>query len=515
AEFSMWPNGDVMVVLSNYDPPAATTIAQFIRQMEQEGDAASTLRVLDSLWARAYEKQDTALALRLYSANLAFTSSDGTVKTRDDEMADVRPQAGFVMNFFRTTPTEIRVSGDSGYVSGVAEWSFTAGGGTRQIRRAYSLTAQRSAAMGWTIVAVRMGAAPAVPNPGAVEIPLTKIGPFYYVDVRLNGKPFRFTLETGASFAAISTRAAKQLGLSADGARLDSLSFGTVTLRDVEARVTTLFDNAEFDGILSLPLLRDYVWTMDLARSRLILERGSLPAPNGRDVLPIAGKDRAQRLDIPMALGGQQVSAVLDTRYAGWVMTNDSLLPGVRLASPLREVGTARGPSLGEFRMRGARLVDAVDVGRYSLPQAPVVFRNVGGTIVGAAFLEQFAVTVDQVNGRIRFTRADSAIVVPAQPWEREGAQSTGATDAPTRTFGFRVAARPDGRLFIVQLDTASAAARLGIRENDEIVEFDGVPAARMNPQIYRTALARGGAVTIAVLRDGKRLDFSVESQMP
>lgn len=33
AEFSIFPAGDVMVVLSNYDPPAATRIAQFIRSL--------------------------------------------------------------------------------------------------------------------------------------------------------------------------------------------------------------------------------------------------------------------------------------------------------------------------------------------------------------------------------------------------------------------------------------------------------------------------------------------------
>jgi hypothetical protein len=31
AEFSIFPSGDVVVVFSNYDPPAATSIAQFIR----------------------------------------------------------------------------------------------------------------------------------------------------------------------------------------------------------------------------------------------------------------------------------------------------------------------------------------------------------------------------------------------------------------------------------------------------------------------------------------------------
>jgi D-alanyl-D-alanine carboxypeptidase len=33
AEFSIYPAGDVMIVLSNYDPPAATTVAQYIRSL--------------------------------------------------------------------------------------------------------------------------------------------------------------------------------------------------------------------------------------------------------------------------------------------------------------------------------------------------------------------------------------------------------------------------------------------------------------------------------------------------
>ena len=33
AELSIFPSGDVVVVLSNYDPPAATDVAQYIRSL--------------------------------------------------------------------------------------------------------------------------------------------------------------------------------------------------------------------------------------------------------------------------------------------------------------------------------------------------------------------------------------------------------------------------------------------------------------------------------------------------
>jgi len=33
AELSIYPTGDVMIVLSNYDPPSATDVAEFIRAL--------------------------------------------------------------------------------------------------------------------------------------------------------------------------------------------------------------------------------------------------------------------------------------------------------------------------------------------------------------------------------------------------------------------------------------------------------------------------------------------------
>ena len=33
AEFSIFPTGEVLIVLANYDPPAATTVAQYIRSL--------------------------------------------------------------------------------------------------------------------------------------------------------------------------------------------------------------------------------------------------------------------------------------------------------------------------------------------------------------------------------------------------------------------------------------------------------------------------------------------------
>lgn len=74
AEFSIYPTGDVMVVLSNYDPPAATTVAQYIRSLIGPAPAAqSTTSALktevDALHAEmiAAFKSEPASVARFYT----------------------------------------------------------------------------------------------------------------------------------------------------------------------------------------------------------------------------------------------------------------------------------------------------------------------------------------------------------------------------------------------------------------------------------------------------------------
>lgn len=354
----------------------------------------------------------------------------------------------------------------------------------------------------------------------AVVVPLRKIGDFYYTDAQVNGRMFPFTLETGAGFAGVSPRLVTQLGLTVDTVevfpgqraplvRIDSIVVGGATYHGVVARVLPTLENIQADGLISIPLLRELLWTMDLARGRLILSRDTLPAEDGREVLRIPGRDRGGRVDMPLAIGEDVLPAVLDTRYAGWIMISDSLIARLSLSGPLRQAGTAWGPSQGTFEMRGARLGGHATVGVHALVQPALVFRDRPGPIVGVLLLEQFTITVDQKSGRIRFQRpSGDAVVIPTQSWE-EAAVPASASD---RTFGFRMALRPGGGLRIVQLVAGSAAEKAGIRDGDDVVEFDGTPAASMSPEIFRAALHRGGQVKIAVQRDGKRYDFVVGS---
>lgn len=354
----------------------------------------------------------------------------------------------------------------------------------------------------------------------SVTVPLRKIGDFYYADASVNGRAYLFTLETGAGFAAVSPRLVSQLGLAVDTVevfpgqraplvRIDSIVVGGASYYGVVARVLPTLEGSQEDGLISIPLLRELLWTLDLSRGRLVLTRGALPEPDGREVVSIPGRDRGRRVDMPVAVGGDVLPAVLDTRYAGWIVISDSLIPRLSLAGPLLQAGTAWGPSQGTFEMRGARLAGNAMVGMHTLAQPALVFRDRPGPIVGIALLEQFTITVDQKNARIRLQRPSmDAVVVPAQSWETAAV----TLRSGDRTFGFRMAVRPTAGLRIVQLVPGSAAEKAGIRDGDEVVEFDGTPAAAMSPDIFRAALSRGGPIKVVVQRDGRRHEFAVES---
>lgn len=124
-----------------------------------------TVRMLDSAWARSYGTHDTALALALLADDLVMTGSNGTRKTKTDELRDVRPYPGLRMHYFRTTSVDIKLHGDAAIVVGVAEWEFTMEGRASAYRRSYTAVYVRGGPLHWRIVGLHMGNAPAA-RPG-------------------------------------------------------------------------------------------------------------------------------------------------------------------------------------------------------------------------------------------------------------------------------------------------------------------------------------------------------------
>ncbi|MFN2421191.1 MAG: aspartyl protease family protein [Gemmatimonadota bacterium] len=144
---------------------------------------------------------------------------------------------------------------------------------------------------------------------GVTTVPLEKQGQFYFVQVRVGGKPFRFTVETGANHVAVSRDLVEQLGLSVDTlttrfgtgpvVRLPVLEIGSAVFHDVVARVTPGFgQEPAFQGLISIPLLNGVVVSSDFPQRELRLGG---PVPTG--AATSISYQPGERVSLPIVVG--------------------------------------------------------------------------------------------------------------------------------------------------------------------------------------------------------------------
>src|SRR4029079_15489557 len=149
-----------------------------------------------------------------------------------------------------------------------------------------------------------------------------------------------------------------------------------------------------------------------------------------------------------------------------------------------------------------------------------VILRTRGGPVIGVPALEHLVVTIDQTNKRVRVVSADNE-VIDLPPMRMRSSQCSEASNTSgvvpagqvgKRTMGFNMVGFPGtNQLRLLNVVPGSDAEKVGLKNDDILVEFDGVAAADMNPGVFRDAIARGTPVKMVVMRGGKRLDFVVK----
>ncbi|MGZ6096952.1 MAG: aspartyl protease family protein [Myxococcaceae bacterium] len=265
-----------------------------------------------------------------------------------------------------------------------------------------------------------------------------------FVQVLVDGKgPFTFGIDTGTGTQAlVSPALAETLGLAKTGeveagdpsgrgsrklplVKVGRLSVAGVEFRDVTAAVYEPSQaEGRCDGILGFVLFRDWLLTLDYRGGQLILARGRLAASPDGTVVPFRAPNDVPIIDL--AIGGQTVPAIVDTRGSGLAVPA-SREGELKLAGEPVVVGRGRTIS-GEFEIRGAQLAEDVRIGAYRIQTPFVVFHpsfpvgNVGGLV-----LRQLAVTFDQRSGLLRIDAPDRTLVLP-RPQPRASPADAGVT---------------------------------------------------------------------------------------
>lgn len=347
--------------------------------------------------------------------------------------------------------------------------------------------------------------------------PFAHEGPTVLIDgVMVNGKgPFRFLLDTGASGGGrVDSSLVEALNLQSTGEviasdgsarqgptmklyRLDSLSVGPLSFTGVDVASRDYNANrpahlGRIDGVLGFHLFREYLLTLDYPARTVTVSKGSLPAPDGRTVLPVNNDDTLTGIDLQLA--GKRVNAVIDSGNSGHLTVPGDMEKELRFTAAPQVVGQARTVS-GPFEIKSGTLDGMVRIGDLEFINPEITIAGpVRRVNLGARFLAPLALTFDQKNARLRIERpAGAANAQPAQP----------------KRYGLMIGMLPDGA-GPIELNGAapgSIAERAGIRPGDRLVAINGRPIADI-PREELPTLFRSSPITLTIERDGATQDI-------
>lgn len=129
---------------------------------------------------------------------------------------------------------------------------------------------------------------------GSRTVDLEQIGNSYFLKATINGKhKAKLMLDTGSSSVLISPAFAEKIGLKlsqcggmsstlADGssiasqsAVLDTVKVGSVSVDKVSANVISTSKTQNYDGLLGMSFLQNFIFTIDTEKKQLILKHKS------------------------------------------------------------------------------------------------------------------------------------------------------------------------------------------------------------------------------------------------
>ena len=264
-------------------------------------------------------------------------------------------------------------------------------------------------------------------NTKTIEIPMQLEGGMPVIEVQVNGQgPFLFGIDTGAQGAArIDATLVEKLGLKPTGeiragdpsmknvqiaatVKLDSIVAGGRRFVDVTAASRNYRNSprpVKVDGILGLTLFGDSLVTLDFPAKMVRIGPGELSKADGSEILDYKSENGVPLVEL--SIGGQKIGAHLDSgNTMGAFVLPTSFVEKLALLSEPVVVGRARSAS-GEMEIKQARIKETVRLGRHEFTEATITFPALGeiGNI-GTKVLNDFAVTFDQRNQRVRLTRS-------------------------------------------------------------------------------------------------------------
>jgi hypothetical protein len=262
---------------------------------------------------------------------------------------------------------------------------------------------------------------------GRTSLPMQEFGGRPVVEVTINGKgPYRFILDTGAHISLVGAELNKELKLPEAGVHaapsgagpapqivsIEVMGLGDAHLHGVMAAVMPLGgffkDQDAPSGVLSASSFPGYLLTLDYPGKRIVLEKGELESADSQTTFEYKSDEILPT--VPIRVAGHETRVHVDTGSPMGLVLPARFLSVLPLASQPKEAGKARTPG-GEFPISTAPVDGEIRLGKYILVLREVRFSDVSpGPVppsgnIGYGVLQDFMVTLDSKNRRIRFAQ--------------------------------------------------------------------------------------------------------------
>ena len=245
-----------------------------------------------------------------------------------------------------------------------------------------------------------------------------------------------------------------------------SLKIGNSEMLGLTVIATELPFPSDVIGVIGMGVFKDCLLTLDYPASKLTLTRGELPPANGQDILDFTQPRQASSIPvIAVEMCGEPAEFALDSGMGGcWAAFTKEIADRCTYA-----YGPVNGPKRRmvdrEIDTRVARLNGRMKFGAYTVEQPHGVVSSDADrhSVIGSRILESFAITLDQQNSRVRFTRKGTSPIVPP----------------PFRVVGFNLQQEEEG-FAVWGLMAGSPAERAGIKNGDIVVTINDKPVAEV-----------------------------------
>lgn len=344
---------------------------------------------------------------------------------------------------------------------------------------------------------------------GKFEWQFTCWGDAILVDnVMINGKgPFRFMLDTGAEGAGrVDNSLVKKLNLPESGnvtgrsilgessgmtiRKIDTLSIGTLTFEGLTMPSRDYNSNRPaglrpIDGILGYHLFNDYLLTINYPTRTITVNKGELPPPDGKSVLPIVSDDDDPEIQI--TIGNQPAKALIDTGAMLHMAVPESMVDKLEFESGLKVIGRNGGATIRTGTLAGSLHIGNVVI---ASPET-IIAGRIREANIGIKILAKLAVTFDQKNKRVCI----------GQPPRRKG-------------YGLAIAMRDGGSgpESLHDVIPGSIADLAGVRKTDQLIAINDHKLSEIDREDFFNMHDLPN-MKLTIKRDGKRIDIVLSKE--